>query len=138
MELMLALLVFFSAIILLFANEFERFIQKAVSIPGVKLFVPLIMVSFLIEQYENWCVWFVLECQIQLHNAVQLVVGLLPFQLGAVLLSNVLFLFLLACLPMCLVWLMEKRHKIFRMPISPSYFGYILWIIAAFLLIVNT
>ena len=104
----------------------------------MKLCVPLILVSLLIEQYDNWCVWFLLECQIQLHNALKLVVGLLPFQLGAVLLSKVLFLFLLACLPMCLVWLMEKRHKIVQMPISPSYLGYILWIIAAFLLIVNT
>jgi hypothetical protein len=137
MDLMLALLVFSSAIILLFANEFERFIQKTASIPGVKLFVPLILASLLIEQYDNWCVWFVLECRSQLHNALQLVVGLLPFRLGAVLLSSVLFLFLPACLPMCLVWVMEKRHKIFRMPISPSYLGYILWIIAAFLLIVK-
>ena len=134
---MLALLVFLSAIVLLFSQEFTRMIQKAAAIMGVKLFVPLIFVSLTIEYYEYWCTWFLLWCQVQLREAILLVSTMLPFQLGAIPFIKISLLFIFASLPACFFWLMKKRKRELRLTISPYYFGYILWIITVFLLITN-
>lgn len=137
MPLMIALIVFLSSIVLIFSQEFARMIQKIAAIPGVKLFVPLGFCSLIIEYYELWFVWFLTWCQAQLRDILSIIYFIMPFQLGASQVIQITILFVLACLPAWFVWLMEKRKKIFTLIISPYYVGYVLWIIAVFLLITN-
>lgn len=134
MELMLAALVFLSAVVLLFAKELEALINKMVAIPGVKLTLPLLLVSFVIEQYDEWCVWFLLTCQEQLSRAIQMMIALSPVKLYANWVSEILLLFIIACIPIVFVWVLKKKSMIFRPIISPVYLGYVFWIVAVFLL----
>lgn len=137
MPLMIAVIVFFSAIVLIFSQEFARMIQKIAAIPGVKLFAPLALGSLIIEYYELWFVWFLMWCQLQLRDMISIVHANMPFQFGALQVIQIILLFVVGCLPAWFVWLMEKRKKLFTPVISPYYAGYILWIIAVFLLITN-
>ena len=135
MPLMIAVIVFFSSIVLIFSQEIARTIQKLAAIPGVKLFVPLMFCSLIVEYYELWVVWFLLWCQVQLRDIIAMITAIIPFQFGAFQVVQILILFVLACLP---VWIMTKRNKQFRLVVTPGYIGYILWIITSFLLITNS
>lgn len=137
MEFMLAALVFLSAIVLLFAKEFEAVIHKIAAIPGIKLILPLLLVSFFMEQYDDISVWFLSACQTQLSLGIQTMAAVLPFKLNVVLVSSVLFLWIIACMPIVVVWMIRKKSKTFQPIVSPDYVGYLLWMITVFLLITN-
>ena len=93
MPLMIAVIVFLSSIVLIFSQEFARMIQKIAAIPGVKLFVPLAFCSLIIEYYELWFVWFLMWCQVQLRNMISIVHAIMPFQLGASQVIQIILLF---------------------------------------------
>lgn len=135
MELMLAALVFLSAVVLLFAKEFEAVIHKIAAIPGIKLTLPLLFASFIVEQYDAWCVWFLLACQEQLGRVIQAMIALLPFKSVIILAGEVILLFIIACIPAVFIWVIKRKATTFRPIVSPFYMGSVLWIIAAFLLI---
>ncbi len=131
----LTIIVFISAIVLAFSQEFTRAVKKALAIPAVKLLIPLALASLLIELYEEWGRWLLLLWRADFHELTQKAAQLLPFQAGALQLSRVVALFILAGLPTWIFWLRAKRKGLYSLPMFSYYIGAMLWIIAVFLLI---
>jgi hypothetical protein len=136
MMLSLAMIVFPSAILLLFAQEFARLTRKLLAIPGVKLLLPILLASCLIEIYQDWEQWVLLYTQAKFHNWVQMTGERMPFQAGAQHLIRVASLFILPCLPISLFWVEVKRKGEHTLPAVSYYLSAMLWLVAASVLIV--
>jgi hypothetical protein len=133
----LAAVVLIASIAVFFSQEFVRLFKKIMGIPGVKLLLPLVLASLLLETYEVWGYWILKHCHLALHILVYKITVLLPFETGALLLMRVIFLFLFGSAP---VWYFKFRYRndIRLYPKKFSYrLGLTLWIIAAILLAVE-
>ena len=64
----LTLLICSVAIVVFFAQEFLDALKKIFQFPGVKLFVPLILVSSLIARYELWERWLLFRINMILNH----------------------------------------------------------------------
>lgn len=107
----LVLLVLGAAIVVFFSEEFAGLIKKAAHVPGVKLFVPLFIASWLVVSFEYW-LWRAL---FYLHQFiafdVDLLMKLLPFQWGAEKTAQIINLALMTLAPVLLfAWLYKRRH----------------------------
>ncbi len=130
-------IVFFASIFLIFSQEFIRSGKKIAAIPGVKLLVPLVMLSWLIEAYEDWGLWLLLWAQAVFHQCIQSMTDLLPFQSGGLHLVRIMTIFLLACLPSWVFWLRAKWKDSYKLQPCADYFGLAIWITVVFLLIIK-
>ncbi len=133
----LAAVVLIASIGVFFSQEFVRLFKKITAIPGVKLLLPLLIASLIIETYELWWQWILKHCHLALHILVYKVTVLLPFETGAILLMRIVFLFIFASAP---VWYFRLRYKN-NLRLYPKKFAYCLgltlWIVAAILLAVE-
>lgn len=134
MLLSFTIVVFFSAILLAFAHEFSLISQKVSSIFLVKLLLPLIVMSWLIERYEHFLNELLRLFQDDFNKIIQHTAAFLPFQTGSLYLIRVAYLIVIACFPVWMFWLNAKRKKKYGFPLFPYYLGTVLWIVAAFLL----
>lgn len=132
-----AFVVLFSAVLVFFSNEFAQGLKKFFSIPGMKLLIPLILASWLLETYEDWGYWLLIKIQAAFHQMLHYLVQMMPFERGAAAFVQIIVLFLLGGLPLWLVFLRAK-HKGKRYPQLEGvyYFSLIVWIVAVLLLIV--
>ena len=133
-----SLVMFFSAILLIFSQEVTRLTKKLAAKPGIKLLVPLVLASWFIETWEEWGRWLLLWCQAEIYQASHTVAQLLPFQTGAQHLIRILTLLILASLPAAIFWVRVKYKGLYDLPLFSYYIGALLWIIAVFLLIVQS
>lgn len=130
----LALIVLCSSIIVFFAAEFGNLFTKVFSIPGVKLILPLVLASWLLEIYEGWGLWVLVWCQAMLHRMIHHLTTLIPFQTGAIFFTRMVCLFLLASLPVW-IFLLRAKQKGRHYPQPFTYWlGLVLWIFGVFLL----
>lgn len=134
----IALIVFLASIAAFFAQEFGRMFKKLFAIPGTKLLLPLLLASWLIVVYEEWGRWLLLRLQVALHSLVHRLHILVPFEKGSLPFAKVMYLFLIATLP---IWFSElaalRKGRRKRQP--PTYWvGIVLWIIAAILLTLSS
>ena len=142
MQPMFAFIVLGLAIVAFFSQECIRVCKKITSIPGAKLLLPLAFASWMLEEYEDWGGWLLVKFQAVLHQTIHFFSTLLPFEFerGKISLIRIIFLFLLACLP---VWLPVWLHRLKairsgqRNPETITYrVGLLLWIIAVIMLTV--
>ncbi len=133
----IALVVVCSSIIAFFSQEFVRMFKKLFSIPGMKLFLPLAIASCLIEVYEDWGFWFLTSFQAAIEKMTHALAHLFPFETGSVLIIRILFLFVLACIPIIAYRLRAKFKGNYAAP-HPyiDLLSLILWLVAAILLTV--
>lgn len=82
MLLTLALLVLLSSILVFFSEEFGKAIKKLFAIKGAKLIIPLFAASWLIYSYNFWVLWGIFYLREILHNVLNFLVQILPFQKG--------------------------------------------------------
>ncbi len=132
----LAVTVFFGAILVFFSQEFVRLFKKIFSIPGVKLLLPLALASWLIEAYEDWGRWLLLRFQAASHQALHQLATLVPFEAGVISFMRIVYLFLLAGLPLWIYRLRAKQKGQPRSQFITDRLSLALWIVAAILLTV--
>ena len=106
----IALVVLICSIVVMFSAEFGDFFKKIFSIPGMKLFLPLIFVTILVGYYEPWLLIGLIEVQRILVEVSEKLASWLPFQTGAVSTARVLLLMLLSLLPVFVLNLWLKRR----------------------------
>ena len=136
MLLTIALTVLCGAVCIFFSQEFIRIHKKIMLIPGVKLLLPLVLASLLIEMYEEWGRWLLIRLQTVLHQMFYKLSTLLPFETGAIFFIRVMYLFILAGLPLWM-YLLWAKQKGLRHPKPFNYgLGLALWIAAVILLTV--
>jgi len=81
MFLTLALVVLFSTILVFFSQEFAGLYRKFIAIPGIKLLLPLTIASCLVEYYEPYALWLLLQFKSGFHIIChKLLVITSPFQ----------------------------------------------------------
>ena len=134
----IALITFFASIAAFFAQEFGRMFKKLFAIPGMKLLLPLILASWVIIVYEEWGLWLLLRTHIATHQLIHRLHALVPFEQGSLPFTKVIFLFLMATLP---IWFFElaalRKGRRKRIP-RTYWIGWVLWVIAAILLTLSS
>ena len=135
MMLKLALVVFGCSFTVFFSDEIKAAVKKAGAVPGVKLLVPLLVASWLIEKYQDWGYWLLILFQALSQRLIYRLTVIIPFHLDSI--AWIIYLFLLASLPVWVFWAMAKRKGIDQ-PRPLSYkVGIVLWVLAAILLAIN-
>lgn len=130
----LAVVVFASSIAVFFSDEWTALYKKMIVIPGVKLLVPLIILSIFVEKYQSGGYGVLLWFSAVFSQSVLLLTKLVPFKTGAIPVAKIIYLCLLACLPAWIFWLMARRKGIVDVWSTPYRLGVALWILAAILL----
>ncbi|WP_131782347.1 hypothetical protein [Legionella gresilensis] len=123
-----------SAILVFFSAEFGNMIKKIMAIPGVKLLLPLTLVSWFIISSEAWILWGLLFVKIGLHTAVSWLAKIMPFPGWKERLATFFVIYLITLIPLSIIYWRKKKRPFFY---KSSY-----WIITAliwvFLLITLT
>ncbi|GGI85804.1 hypothetical protein [Legionella impletisoli] len=131
MFLTLGLIVLSTSILVFFSQEFVGVYKRITSLPGLKFLLPLVLASWLIEKYEPFELWFLLQCKEGFHYLLHALSGWLSIKQHSV---HILQLFLLAIVPFLLLRAWEIKRKIpVPRPITTQV-GLVLWIIAATIL----
>lgn len=126
-----------AAILVFFSQEFSQMFRAIFAIPGVKLLLPLFLVSWLVEDHEAWGLWFLLRIKDMLHAAFYFLSGIFPGKPTVMLrLLHVMYLFVLAGAPLWLSYIWAKNKQLNQDELWPAshQFGMVLWIIFAILL----
>jgi len=113
----LTLMIFFSSLVLYFSKEIARILNFFGVIPGVKLVIPLAIVSWIILGYEFWVNWLLSRLQAILDNLLNTLASFLPYEKVAILLLRILFLYSIANLPLW-IYKLHARKKAHCIPAS--------------------
>lgn len=135
MSMLLVFIVLCTAIVGFFSQEFSRGIKRIFSIPGAKLFIPFFCISFIVERYVPW-VWKGLS--FISHSLAQLAIfisSLFPFKTGALALSEVLILGLLAGIPLWVAAYITWKKHLSNATYWASCVSAYIWIASVILLI---
>lgn len=129
MYLTLALVVFSAAILVLFSQEFIGFFKKIFAIKGAKLFLPLLIASWLVVDFEDIFVWGLYYFREILNAIVLFLSQIIPFQ-GAYSIVLIILLTIISVVPVFLfdMYLIKKTYKHYEYPYITST---LIWIITA-------
>jgi len=131
--LIVALLVLICSITVMFSQEFGRLFKKIFAIPGMKLILPLAVLTTLIVNYEDWVLWSLIKSQNFLLDLTILLANGMPFDTGAASIANILVLIALTLLPVFAfnVWYQRKNYHLFPYSYLVST---VIWLFVAVLL----
>lgn len=132
----LALLVFISAITVAFSKEFGGLFKKFFAIPGVKLILPLLIMTLLVIHFEPWVLWALLYIKFTLHSSIDWLAALLPFETGAKIIASVLLMMGITILPVIAfnAWIKYKTYQNYHHDWLLSLF---IWLLLSTLLSVS-
>ena len=131
----LTIVVFCTSIIAFFSQELIGLYKKIMRTPGATLLAPLIVASWLIEVFEFWGRWLLLGVQAKFEYILTKIDSIIPFETGSMLLTRIVFLCVLACLPLWFSQLKRQRKESLE-SISFMYrLSLIVWIVTTVLLI---
>jgi hypothetical protein len=136
MLLILSLVVFIGAIIVCFSTELINIVKKIHAIPGVSIFLPLIVASSVLIRNQSIVCWCLIHTQIALYVIILHVMHWLPFTINAYAVARIIILFTLTLLPMLLMsaWRSYKNYQ----PFTHAWLvGLMIWLILAMLLTIN-
>lgn len=132
-----ASIVFFAAIILIFSQEFGRMLKKIFAIKGAKLFLPLIMASWLIELFEEDICWGLLWLSETLYGFINKIASFIPFTFGYYI-AQILSLIIVTSIPVGVAWFERRNKPISKVPRSAYYVSGVFWLVTVFLIIQPT
>ena len=134
MELTIALVFLGSAIVVFFANEFSHVFKKIWAIPGVKLLLPLCVLSWVVVVYEAWGYWLLQKGHGILDRVVHVLVLWLPFEAGALACIRIIFLFIIASVPLWIHRVRPTKNSLKETAVFS--WGLVLWMVAVVLIVV--
>lgn len=129
----IALVVFACAIVVFFSREFGNSIKKIMSVPGMKLILPLFLVTFVLVYFEPEVLWSLTKLQAMLLLLTQNLAFILPFGKMANATANLLVLMCLSLLPVLAINLWYKRKTYYPLPYAGLTIT-LIWIFVAGLL----
>lgn len=134
MSLTLAMVVLVTTILVFFSKEFSGINKKLLAIPGFKLLAPLLIASIVVEMYEPFFAWLLLQTKEGMHYIYNHLIEWMPVK--SHLAASSFILFLLAMIPFVSFALWDKWRKMtFIRPITYRV-SLITWILAAIVLTV--
>lgn len=136
MYITLALVVLLGAILVLFSQDFIKFIKKIFGIKGAILILPIALASWCVYTFNYYVLWGLYYCHEALQAIIAFFATFIPFQSIAVPLITILFLTFIAVAPVFLLdwYLWKKSYKHYKYPYVTST---LIWIVCAALLIVR-
>lgn len=132
----LALLICSFAIVVFFAQEFLDVFKKIFGFPGVKLFVPLMLASSVIELYEPWGGWLLFRIKMILSYLPGGIAHLFPSGTVSTYLSKIIYLMCFGCLPIWIATYRSRSKGHLKASQFPFFLGLFIWVFLAILLIV--
>ncbi|KTC79048.1 hypothetical protein [Legionella cherrii] len=135
MLLTLTLLVLFGSILVFFSEEFIKTIKKIFAIKGAKLIIPLFVASWLIFSFDLWVLWAIYYLREMLHDILNYLVQIMPFQNWALQVVLVFMLTFLSVVPVLILDFLSRR-KTFKSYQHPYVASSIIWVLSVFLLII--
>lgn len=135
MLLTLALVVFLSAIMVLFSQEFIRIFKGIFAIRGAKLILPLAFASWLVCLFDYPLLWAVYYYREFLAAAANALAYFIPFKTAALPVAKIILITSLAVIPVFLLdWIVrQKTYGAYRYVYLTST---LIWIISAFVMLV--
>ena len=135
MQLSFLLLVVITAIVGFFSQELLHGFKRIFSIPGSKLFFPLIFASLVVESYALWGYKGLSSLRSTLSVIEHRLSALLPFQTAALMLTRVFILVILAMIPLWIIAFMTRKNHL----TGAMYWAYccsaVIWTVSVILLI---
>ncbi|MCE0723154.1 MULTISPECIES: hypothetical protein [Legionella] len=135
MLLTLALVVLLSSILVFFSEEFIKAFNKLFAIKGAKLLIPMFAASWLIYTFTFWCLWAIFYLREMLHEILNFLVRIMPFQQGAVSAVLIFMLTFLSVVPVLILDILSRRKR-FKGYQYPYVTSGVIWILSVFLLII--
>ncbi len=102
------------------------------------MIVPLLIASWVIIIYEEWGHWLLIHCQLALYELVHQIHALVPFENGSLHFAKIIYLFLVASLPMWISELSALRKAESETQTPRYWIGLVLWVFAAVLLTLSS
>lgn len=135
MPITLTLIIVGTAILGLFSQEFIHVFKRIFAIPGVKLFLPLLLVSFIVERYVLWGWKGLTLMQLGLFALKEHLHHLMPFDRGALFVTQVFILVILANTPIWITRYLTRKKPLSKAILWVYWFSAAVWIMSSILLI---
>ena len=135
MSMLFFMIVMFTAIIGFFSKEFIHLFTRVFSIPGVKLVLPLLIVSLVVESYVLWGWWGLSSLRSILSSLENRLSYLIPFQTGVMIISRAAVLTVLACIPMWLAKFSTRKKPMSRAQYYACRVSAFIWVVAVIVLV---
>lgn len=135
MFLTLVILILCTSMVVFFIEEIADFIGKLFAYPGVKLFLPLLLASCMVENFEPWVLWGLLWLQNMLFVLIHMISVALPFKRGALVIAEIAVMISIACLPTAVSYGIATYKKVYLLNNSLALLGTFLWLIASLLIV---
>jgi hypothetical protein len=118
------LMILCTVLLLFFSNEISKLIKNILKIPGIKLFLPFIIITSIIVCYEPWIYWMLSYIKYALSISVQTIKSLLPFKTIS---GPIISVLLIAGLTILFQVLFNRPKK--NLPFSFNWFlGTLVWV----------
>lgn len=131
----LSLLILCCAIIVMFSQEIIDLIKKIIALHGMKILLPLFLISFVSINYESWVIWILLWIRWGLAIAIYYIASILNFFSG-LLFAKLLILVTLTITPVVIINFWTQRKSF-----SPFYHAFftsmIIWLFLVCLIITS-
>lgn len=112
MEVLFFILVLLTAIVGFFSQEILRAIKRFFSLPGAILFFPLMFASLVAESYALWGHVGLFSFRTMLSHFEHQISVYLPFQTGALMLTRVVILVVIAMLPLWIAAFLTRKKPL--------------------------
>lgn len=133
----IALVVVTCSIIVLFSQEIMRVLKKFFSIPGVAIFIPLILASLLVVYYDPWSHWWLHKAKQGLHQLALLLSTWIAFAEPAELLAIIIIMTLFSMIPLLIARFASRKIKTKQAFPYATIISVILWVMIAILYTVS-
>lgn len=133
----LTLILLATAIVVFFADELERLTKKILTIKVTQLIFPLLIASWLIEQYQSIGIHLLFYLKHALYWSVHQLSGYFPFKSHyATSLSYIIHLLVIASMPICFIYKASKKTGPVEKWHRAYWWGVGLWVVFVVLLTV--
>ena len=130
----LAIVVFFSSIVVFFSSELMSTVKAIAKNRFFQIVSPLILASWFVISYQHKFLWFLVTFRIDLFYISYFLNKILPSIHSPLLLSRIIDLFVLSVLLIGVADIIEKFwKKITNLRIIALYISPFIWLITAFL-----
>jgi hypothetical protein len=126
-------IVLFSTIVVLFVKEIGNFAKKIIKIPGMKYFLPMLLLTSFILDLEPWVLLVLEKIKDRLLAMTTTFANWLPYKTGAVYVARIVILLVFSLVPAFAfdLWIKRRLHGSYE---NAYFVSLAIWLIVAVLL----
>lgn len=124
-----------TALACFFSEEIIRYLKWLLDIPGVLVFLPLLLASLLVETHLIMGWWGLTSLRSGLFHLEHKLAEFIPFKVGAIYITRVLLLTVIAVIPVWITWLRTRKKMYINALFWASRIGALAWIVSVIALL---